>query len=89
VHARLAYISMGPTPPVSKIDMPVPADPELSRSWDEAAGGAVESLEPEGDIHATADYRRHLARVLTARALAQAWSASGARPPEPTAGAAA
>ena len=38
----------------------------------------VSSLEPEGDIHATADYRLHLARVLTARALAQAWSASGA-----------
>ncbi len=89
VHARLAYISMGPTPPVSTIDIPVPADPRLPRSWDEAAAGAVEGLEPEGDIHATADYRLHLARVLTARALAQAWSASGARPAEPTAGAAA
>ncbi len=89
VQARLAYISMGPTPPLSEIDMPVPAGPELPRSWDEAAAGAVEGLEPEGDIHATADYRLHLARVLTARALAQAWSASGARPIEPTAGAAA
>jgi carbon-monoxide dehydrogenase medium subunit len=78
VHVRLAYISMGPTPPVSKIDMRVPANPAVPSSWDEAAGGAVQSLEPEADIHATADYRLHLARVLTARALAQAWSASGA-----------
>jgi len=78
VHARLGYVSMGPTPAISKIDMPVPADPASPRSWNEAAEGAVGSLEPEGDIHATADYRLHLAGVLTARALAQAWSVSGA-----------
>jgi CO/xanthine dehydrogenase FAD-binding subunit len=29
-------------------------------------------VEPEGDIHATADYRRHVAGVLAARALAEA-----------------
>ena len=29
-------------------------------------------VDPEGDIHATADYRRQLARVLTGRALEQA-----------------
>ena len=79
VHARLGYVSMGPTPAISKIDMPVPADPASPRSWNEAAEGAVGSLEPEGDIHATADYRLHMARVLTARALARAWSASAAR----------
>jgi carbon-monoxide dehydrogenase medium subunit len=31
-------------------------------------------VEPEGDIHATADYRRHLAHVLVARAVGQAGS---------------
>jgi carbon-monoxide dehydrogenase medium subunit len=30
------------------------------------------SVEPEGDIHATADYRRHVAGVLAARALIEA-----------------
>jgi carbon-monoxide dehydrogenase medium subunit len=50
----------------------------MPRSWEEQAGSAVSGLEPEGDIHATADYRLHLAQVLTARALAQAWSASRA-----------
>jgi carbon-monoxide dehydrogenase medium subunit len=50
----------------------------MPRSWEERAGSAVSGLEPEGDIHATADYRLHLAQVLTARALAQAWSASRA-----------
>jgi aerobic carbon-monoxide dehydrogenase medium subunit len=78
VDARLAYVSMGPTPPAVTIDVPLPADPAAPRSWEEPAGAAVSGLEPERDIHATADYRLHLARVLTARALAQAWSASGA-----------
>ena len=76
-HARLAWISMGPTPPVADLDTDVPGNPGDPRSWADAAAEAVRDLEPEGDIHATADYRLHLARVLTARALAQAWSASG------------
>ena len=46
--------------------------------WTEATATAVADLEPEGDIHATAEYRLHLARVLTARALATAWSAPAA-----------
>ena len=29
-------------------------------------------IDPEDDIHATADYRRHLAHVLTERALREA-----------------
>jgi carbon-monoxide dehydrogenase medium subunit len=78
LHARLAYISMGPTPPIVKIDRLVPGEPASARSWLEQAESAVSGLEPDGDVHATADYRLHLARVLTARALAQAWSASGA-----------
>lgn len=32
-----------------------------------------EAIEPEDDIHATADYRRHVAGVLVARALKTAW----------------
>lgn len=38
----------------------------------EAAAAVDEAVEPSGDIHATADYRRHAARVLTRRALALA-----------------
>ena len=79
VAARLGYVSMGPTPAVARLDDVRPAGPPGDPgSWREAAERAVAGLEPEGDIHATADYRLHLARVLTARALASAWTASGA-----------
>ena len=37
-----------------------------------AARRASESVEPDSDIHASADYRRHLAGVLTERALRRA-----------------
>jgi CO/xanthine dehydrogenase FAD-binding subunit len=34
-----------------------------------AANAAVDMIDPEGDLHASADYRRHLARVLAQRVL--------------------
>ena len=34
-----------------------------------AAAAAADRTDPEGDLHASADYRRHLARVLVARVL--------------------
>jgi aerobic carbon-monoxide dehydrogenase medium subunit len=37
-----------------------------------AAEHADEGTEPPSDLHGAPDYRRHLARVLTARALAVA-----------------
>jgi carbon-monoxide dehydrogenase medium subunit len=77
--ARVGYISMGPVPAAVDLGGATPSgaghDPA---SWRDVAEQAVSGMEPEGDIHATADYRLHLAQVLTARALAQAWSASGA-----------
>ena len=35
----------------------------------DAAGAALDLIDPEGDLHATADYRRHLARVLVGKVL--------------------
>jgi aerobic carbon-monoxide dehydrogenase medium subunit len=37
-----------------------------------AAGQAAEGTDPPGDLNATPDYKRHLAQVLTRRALEQA-----------------
>jgi carbon-monoxide dehydrogenase medium subunit len=75
---RVAYVSMGPTPALVDLTGAEPGGPaDDPRSWQEAAGHAVAQLDPDGDVHASADYRRHLGRVLTARALATAWAASG------------
>lgn len=66
--ARTAYISVSATPLV--LDLTEAAG--TSGDWAAAAAAAGERVDPEPDIHATADYRRHLARVLTGRALAEA-----------------
>lgn len=42
-----------------------------------AARRAAELVSPDSDIHASADYRRHLTAVLTRRALARAVAAAG------------
>ncbi|MFC7733115.1 FAD binding domain-containing protein [Actinomadura keratinilytica] len=43
--------------------------PPGDADWSGVAGFVRERLDPETDIHAGADYRRHLAGVLTERAL--------------------
>lgn len=44
---------------------------------DEAIGALRAELEPNSDLHASADYRRHLAGVLARRALSEAWTRAG------------
>jgi carbon-monoxide dehydrogenase medium subunit len=64
---RVVLGCVGATPVVVE---PASADPE-------AVHGAVRDagLEPPGDVHASADYRRHLAEVVAARAVEQAGKA--------------
>ncbi len=56
-HSRLCFVALGPTPVLVESDDPA--------DWDAA-------IEPAGDIHASAGYRRELAAVLGRRALAVA-----------------
>ena len=73
--ARLAYISLGPSAFRSA------AAERLLRGADggadafaAAAAAAVAEMAPASDTQASGDFRRHLARVLTRRALAWAWA---------------
>jgi carbon-monoxide dehydrogenase medium subunit len=67
---RVALVSLGPGPVV--VDLTEAYDGELDVA---RARELVDAqIDPERDIHATADYRRHLAHVLVARAVQQARS---------------
>ena len=63
-------------------DVPVVVD--VTDALDDPASAALAELEPVGDIHATADYRAHLVRVLTPRVLAAASDHARARAGEAT-----
>lgn len=67
--ARVAYVSVTPVPEVMSLTDVVGLVPVDTADWAAAGRYAADRLEPESDIHATGEYRRHLAGVLTARAL--------------------
>jgi carbon-monoxide dehydrogenase medium subunit len=71
--ARIGAISMHPTPLVVDCTTAVAGAPPDDRAALDAAGELVDAASaPEPDLHATVEYRRHLVRVLTGRALRQA-----------------
>jgi len=73
VEARLVYLSVGDTPVEARRAADVLRGEPISPAAIEAAARAVdEDIEPAGDIHASAAFKRHLAQVLTRRALQQA-----------------
>lgn len=49
----------------------------VDEAWSEAAALVRESIEPESDLHASAEYRKHVAGVLTRRALSEAAARAG------------
>ncbi|MBA3799205.1 MAG: FAD binding domain-containing protein [Geodermatophilaceae bacterium] len=69
---RAAYLSIGPVPQVYDLTGAVAGQPYVSADWSSAGELAASLVEPEGDLHASADYRRHLVAVLTERGLPQA-----------------
>jgi len=71
---RIVLFGVGATPLRARGAEETLAGSEPSEDAFAAAGAAVaaEIEEPLSDVHASADYRRHLARVLTQRALAEA-----------------
>lgn len=69
--ARAGYLSVAPTPLVLDLT-PVIGGRQHDADLAEAVGFAGAAVDPEPDIHASADYRRQLAGVLTGRALGTA-----------------
>ena len=70
--ARAAYLSVGPSPLVIDLTEAVTGAPAGGRRLRRRRRAGTPHVDPEPDIHATAAYRRHLAGVLTERALADA-----------------
>jgi aerobic carbon-monoxide dehydrogenase medium subunit len=72
-EARVGLTNMGTTPVRARAAEAAAAGTEASRqALAGAAANADEGTDPPSDLRAGADYRRHLARVLTGRALARA-----------------
>jgi len=73
-HPRVALVNMGSTTVRARGTEEALAAGE---SVAVAAARAAEGLEPPSDLHASAEYRRHLATVLVRRALVEAATARG------------
>ncbi len=72
-EARVGLANMGSVPVRASAAEAAAAGAQASRdALRSAAERADEGTEPPADLHGAPDYRRHLARVLTARALAVA-----------------
>jgi carbon-monoxide dehydrogenase medium subunit len=67
--ARAAYLSVAPCPLVVDLTDAVSSARAGAAALPAAAAMARRQVDPEPDVHATADYRRHLAGVLTERAM--------------------
>jgi carbon-monoxide dehydrogenase medium subunit len=72
-EARIGLTNMGPVPLRATAAETAAAGADASvTALRTAAAGADEGTQPPADLHGAPDYRRHLARVLTGRALAAA-----------------
>src|SRR3712207_8424035 len=76
---RASYVSVGLVPQVHDLTEAVHGSPVDSADWAGAAALARGKVEPDSDLHASADYRRLLVGVLTERTLAEAAAEAAGR----------
>ncbi|WP_214416051.1 FAD binding domain-containing protein [Sphaerisporangium fuscum] len=76
VSARVACVSVGPVPLLLDVSRVCDRRPAASVDWAAVAAAVQDRVDPEGDIHASAAYRRHLTGVLAERALRAAAEAA-------------
>ncbi len=74
-NARLVYLSAGDGPVSAPGSASMLIGEEVTSELIEAAAekASTDEIDPGSDIHATADFRRHLANILTRRALEEAF----------------
>ncbi|HYK67598.1 MAG TPA: xanthine dehydrogenase family protein subunit M [Streptosporangiaceae bacterium] len=69
-EARVGLTNMGSVPiRAAAVEAAAAGAQASSEALQAAAAGAAEGTQPPADLHGQPDYRRHLARVLTGRAL--------------------
>ncbi len=77
-EARLVFFGVGPTPVRVQAAEKLLAGQTPGEAAFQAASDAVtKELDPDNDLHASAEYRRSVAGALTRRSLQQAWQRLG------------
>jgi aerobic carbon-monoxide dehydrogenase medium subunit len=76
---RASYVSVGLTPEVHDLTDAVAGAPVEKADWTAAGALARTLVDPDGDLHASADYRRLLVGVLTERTLGSAGAEAAAK----------
>jgi carbon-monoxide dehydrogenase medium subunit len=76
---RASYLSVGLTPEVHDLTDAVVGKPVDSADWAAAGALARTLVDPDSDLHASADYRRLLVGVLTERTCASAGAEAAGR----------
>lgn len=78
-EARLTYLSVGDAPVQAREAARLLVGEEIAPRVIEAAAEVAsrEEMNPSTDVHATSEFKRHLARVLTGRALRRAAERAG------------
>jgi len=72
-EARIALTNMGPTPVrASSVEAALTGGPATAEAIAAASASAADGTSPTTDTHADAEFRQHLARVLTKRAVEKA-----------------
>jgi carbon-monoxide dehydrogenase medium subunit len=72
-EARIGLTNMGPTPlRATAVEQALAGSSATAEAIAAAAGHAAEGTSPSSDLNAQADYREHLAQVLTRRAVTAA-----------------
>jgi len=78
--ARLVCFGVGPTPVrVKEAEEALIGQPAGEKSFHAAAEIVSRGVDPDNDVHASADYRRSVAGTLVRRTLLQAWQKLGGK----------